>query len=51
MSRVKLAEMNVTHDNTEKFPYTADDLAIYMNDYVFRNMNVNIEVDSTMNSD
>ena len=43
--------MKATNDTTEEFPYTADELAIYMHDYVFRNMNDDIEIDSTMISD
>ncbi len=34
MSRCKLVHMTKTHKNTEKFPYTEDELAIYMLDYI-----------------
>ena len=51
MTRIKLVEMVKDHENSEKFPYTTDDLAIYMHDYVFRNMNDDIEIDSTLISD
>ena len=30
MSRIKLLEMFEDHDNEDKFPYSADNLAIYM---------------------
>ena len=36
MSRVKLVEMFQEHENNETFPYSADDLAIYMLDYIER---------------
>ena len=30
MSRVKLAEVKISHANTEEFPYSTKDLAVYM---------------------
>ena len=33
-SRTKLFEMKIDHKNTEEFPYTEDELAVYMLDYI-----------------
>ena len=39
MSRVKLCKMEKSYKNTDIFPYSADDLAIYMVDYLDNNNN------------
>ena len=33
-SRTKLFEMTIDHENSENFPYTEDDLARYMLNYI-----------------
>ena len=43
--------MTKGHANTEEFPYTADDLAIYMLDLVLRNRQDDPEEDITQHSD
>ena len=50
-SRVKIFEMTKGHANTEEFPYTADDLAIYMLDLVLRNRQDDPEEEITQHSD
>ena len=34
MTRMKIVKLTKSHKNTEKFPYTANDLAIYMHHYL-----------------
>ena len=43
MSRVKLVEMKKSHHNWEDFPYTEDDLARYMLEYITKNKNVSLD--------
>ena len=34
MSRVKLVELTKSYKNTDKLPYTEDDLALYLSDHL-----------------
>ena len=38
MSRCKLTEMTVSHRNKDVFPYTTEELALYMKDYITKNL-------------
>lgn len=43
MSRCKLTELTKTYDNKEEVPYTAEELAIYMQDYLLKSEKIPIK--------